>query len=115
VAVCIVTETEPVKLPPLGLIVGVATVGVIVGELTVRLNVVVFVTPPPAAVTVMVELPAGVEPLVLIVSVEEQVGLQLAAENEAVAPDGRPEVKKEVASGTPELRVAVRVFVTDCP
>jgi hypothetical protein len=114
VAVCKVTETELVKLPPLGLIVGVAAV-VTVGELTVRLNVVVFVTPPPAAVRVMVELPAGVEPLVLIVSVEEQVGLQLAAENEAVAPDGRPEVKKEIASGTPELRVAVRVFVTDCP
>jgi len=92
-----VTETEPVKLPPLGLIVGVATVGVIVGELTVRLNVVALVTPPPVAVTAMVELPAGVEPLVLIVRVEEQVGLQLAEEKEAVAPLGRPEVEKETA------------------
>jgi hypothetical protein len=91
-----VTETEPVKLPPLGLIVGVATVGVIVGELTVRLNVVALVTPPPVAVTVMVELPAGV-PLVLIVRVKEQVGLQLAEEKEAVAPLGRPEVEKETA------------------
>jgi len=58
VTVCSVTETESVKLPPLGVIVGAATVGVIVCELTVRLtvrlNVVVFVTPPPVPVTVIV-------------------------------------------------------------
>jgi hypothetical protein len=83
-----------VKLPPLGVIVGVDTVGVIVGELTVKLNVVVLGTPPPIAVTVMVELPAGVEPLVLMVKVEEQVGLQLAGENEAVVPAGSPEPEK---------------------
>jgi hypothetical protein len=94
--VCIVTETEPVKLPPLGLIVGVATVGVVVGEFTVKLNVVVLVTPPPVAVTVMVELAAGVELLVLIVKVEEQVGLQLAGENEAVVPVGSPEPEKVI-------------------
>ena len=84
--VCSVTETEPEKLPPLGLIVGVATVG----KLTIKLNVVVLVTPPPVVVTTMVELPAGVEPVVLIVNVEEQVGLQLVEENEAVAPEGKP-------------------------
>jgi len=78
-------------------IVGVATVGVTGGELTVRVNVVVFITPPTAAVTVMVELPAAVEPLVLIVSVEEQVGLQLFEDNEAVAPRGRPAVEKDTA------------------
>ena len=72
---------------------GVATVG----KLTVRLNVVVLVTPPPDAVTVMVELPAGVELLVLMVSVEEQAGLQLVEEKEAVAPVGRPEAEKETA------------------
>jgi hypothetical protein len=86
VTVCSVTETEPEKLPPLGLIVGVATVG----KLTIKLNVVVLVTPPPVVVTTMVELPAGVEPVVLIVNVEEQVGLQLVEENEAVAPEGKP-------------------------
>jgi hypothetical protein len=86
VAVCNVTETEPVKLPPLGLIVGVATVG----KLTVRLNEVVRVTPPPAADTVMAVVPVGVEPVVLMVKVEEQVGLQLAEENEAVDPEGKP-------------------------
>ena len=40
---------------------------------------------------------AGVEPLVLIVSVEEQVRVQLAEEKEAVAPLGRPEVEKATA------------------
>ena len=92
-AVCNVTETELVKLPPLGLIVGVATVG----KLTVKLNEVVRVTPPPAADTVMADVPAGVEPLVLIVNVEEQVGLQLEEEKEAVAPPGNPEVEKVTA------------------
>jgi hypothetical protein len=77
-------------------IVGVTTV-VIVGRLTVKLNVVVLVTPPPDAVTVMVELPAAVELLALIVTVEEQVGLQLAEENEAVAPVGKPEAENVTA------------------
>ena len=92
-AVCNVTETELVKLPPLGLIVGVATVG----KFTVRLNEVVRVTPPPAADTVMADVPAGVEPLVLIVNVEEQVGLQLAEEREPVVPAGNPEAEKVTA------------------
>jgi hypothetical protein len=77
---------EPVKLPPFGLIVGVATVG----KLTVRLNEVVRVRPPLVADTAMADVPAGVEPLVPMVKVEEQVGLQLGAENEAVDPAGKP-------------------------
>ena len=85
-ALCKVTEVELVKLPPLGLIVGVATVG----KLTVRLNEVVRVSPPLIADTVMADVPAGVALPVLIVNVEEQVGLQLGAENEAVDPDGKP-------------------------
>jgi hypothetical protein len=68
-----------------------------VGKLTVKPNVVVLVTPPPVAVTVMLELPAGVEPLVLMVRVEEQVGLQLAEEKEVVAPAGSPETENETA------------------
>ena len=68
-----------------------------VGKLTVKLNVVVLVTPPPVAVTVMVELPAGVELLVLMVRVEEQAGLQLVEEKEAVAPVGKPEAEKVTA------------------
>ena len=77
--------------PPLGEITRGAA------RLTFRLNVVVFVKPPPDAVTVMVELPAGVEPLVLMVRVEEQAGLQLVEEKEAVAPVGRPEARKVTA------------------
>ncbi len=68
-----------------------------VGKLTVKLNVAVLLTPPPVAMTVMLELPAGVELLVLMVSVEEQAGLQLVEENEAVAPVGKPEAEKVTA------------------
>jgi len=93
VTVCKVTETDPVKLPPLGLIVGAATVG----KLTVRLNELVRVTPLPAADTVTADVPAGVEPVVLIVNVEEQVALQLAGEKPAVAPTGSPEAEKVTA------------------
>jgi len=89
VAVCIVTDSGVVKLPPLGLIVGIATVA----ALTVRLKVVVLLTPPPVAVTVMVEFAAGVEAVVLMVRVEEHVGVQ-EAEKEAVVPEGRPEAEK---------------------
>ena len=80
----------------MGVIVGAATV-VIGGRLTVKLNVVVLVTPPPDAVTVTLELPVAVELVVLILSVEEQLGLQLAEENDAVAPAGKPEAEKLTA------------------
>jgi len=66
--------------------VGVATVG----KLTVRLNDVVRVTSPSVADAVIADVPADVEPVVLITNVEEQVGLQLAEEKEAVAPEGKP-------------------------
>ena len=88
-AVAIDTETEPVKLPPLGLIVGVAAVG----KFTIRLNDVVRVTPPPLADTVMSEVPAAVAPLALSVIVEEQDGVQPPGENEAVAPEGNPDAE----------------------
>lgn len=82
------------KLPLLGVIVGVAAVG----KFTVRLKEVVRVTPPPVADTVTVDVPAGVVPaVVLIVNVDEQVGVQLADENEAVAPEGNPEAENITA------------------
>jgi hypothetical protein len=81
------------KFPPLGVMTGVATVC----RLTFKLNAVVFDIPPPDAATVIVELPAGVELLVLMVSVEEQLGLQLVEEKEAVAPEGSPDTEKETA------------------
>ena len=91
--------------------VGVATVG----KLTVKLNAVVLVTPPPDAVTVTVEVPAGVEPLVLMVSVEEQLGLQLLGEKEAVAPEGSPEAEKVSGCPLPETNVALMALVTEDP
>jgi hypothetical protein len=93
VVVCIDTDTEPKKLPPLGVIVGVVTVG----RLTVRLKEVVLVIPPPVAVIVIVDVPAGVALLVLMVKVVEQAGLHEADENDPVAPEGRPETEKETA------------------
>ena len=74
--------------------IGVATVG----KFTIRLNDVVRVTPPPLADTVMSEVPAGVVPaVVLMVNVEEQVGVQLGNENEALAPAGKPEAENVTA------------------
>ena len=112
VADAIVTDTEPVKLPPFGLIVGVATVG----NATVRLNVVVLVTPPPTADTVIVEVPAGVVPaVVLIVNVEEQVGLQLADEKDALAPAGNPDAEKVTACAFPDSIVASILLLAGKP
>jgi len=67
------------------------------GAFTVIVKLVVLVTPPPVAVTVTVKLPTVVDPLVLIVRVEEQVGLQEAEEKEAVVPAGKPEAEKTTA------------------
>jgi hypothetical protein len=93
--VAIVTETELVKLPPFGVIVGVATVG----SETVRLNVVVRFKPfPVGADTVMGKVPAGVVPAVVLrVNVEEQVGAQLGEEKDPVTPAGKPEAENVTA------------------
>jgi hypothetical protein len=40
-------------------------------------------------------LPAGVDPLVLTVSVGEHVGVQETEEKAAVAPEGKPETVNE--------------------
>src|SRR5258706_1185089 len=105
VAAAIVTATEFVKLPPLGVIVGVATVSV-TGALTVSVNVVVLVTPPPLALTMTVELPAGVALAVLMVIVEEQVGLHEAAEKDPIAPDGNPDTVNATVWLLPTANVA---------
>jgi hypothetical protein len=85
-------ETELVKVPPLGLINGVATVA---GAVTLRVNAVVFVTPPPVAVTEIGKLPGGVEAVVLMLKTVEQLGLQEGNEKDVVAPAGTPEALKE--------------------
>jgi hypothetical protein len=51
---------------------------------------VVFVIPLPVAVTTRGKVPVGVEAVVVMVKVVEQVGLQVVGENKAVAPVGRP-------------------------
>ena len=86
-----------------------------VGKLTNKVNVVVLVTPPPVVVTVMVELPAGVEPVVLMVNVEEQVGLQLAEENEAAAPEGKPATAYVTGCVLPDTNAALIVLLTEEP
>ena len=86
------TETDPEKLPPLGVIVGVATMS---PNETARVKVVVLITLPPLAVMVIAKFPAGVAVVVLMFSTVEQAGLQEGDANEAVAPVGKPETLKE--------------------
>ena len=64
---------------------------------TLSVKAVVLLTPPPVDVTVIGKLPAGVDPLVLIVNTVEQVGLQEVEENDSVAPEGSPETLNETA------------------
>ena len=55
---------------------GAGVGGLTAGEFTVKVKLVVLVAPPPVLVTVIVEVPAGVEAAVAMVKVREQVGLQ---------------------------------------
>jgi hypothetical protein len=50
-------------------------VAVEAAEMTVRLKLVVFVTPPPVPVTVIVRVPVGVDVEVAMFKLREQVGL----------------------------------------
>jgi hypothetical protein len=75
-----------------------------------------LVIPPPAADTVIGKVPAGVVPaVVLIVNVEEQVGLQLGEENEAVAPAGKLEAENVTDCELPDTNVAVIELVVEEP
>src|SRR5207237_943594 len=85
------------------------------GAVTVRVKLVVRVTPPPLPVTVMVAGPVGVLAEVVRVRVVEHVGVHEEAEKEAVAPGGSSDVEKVTDRELPETRVAVMVFVTDEP
>jgi hypothetical protein len=86
-----------------------------VGKLTVKLKDVVRVTPPPVADTVIVEVPAAAAPLALSVIVEEQLGVQLDEEKEAVTPDGNPDAENVTACALPETKVEVIRLDTDEP
>ena len=48
-----------------------------------------------AAYLLLRDMPAGVDPLVMTVSVDEHVGVQEAEEKAPVAPAGKPEVVNE--------------------
>src|SRR6266508_3366851 len=114
VAVAMVTETELVKLPPLGVIVGVAPVNETAAA-TLRVKAEVLVAPPPVEVTVTEKLPAGVDRLVAIVRTVEQEGLQDVEEKEAVAPEGSPEAEKETGCVEAEVKLAMIELVTEEP
>jgi hypothetical protein len=70
-------------------------VPIVTANVTLRVNTVVLVTPPPVDVMVIGKLPAGVEPVVLMFNTVEHAGVQEAAEKVAVAPDGSAETLKE--------------------
>ena len=101
--VCVTEETELKVMA-----------GNVVSEM-VRVKEVVLVVPPPMAVTVIVELPRGVEAGVVIVRVVEQLGLQETGEKEAVAPVGNPVAEKLREAGVPVVRVAVIVVWVELP
>ena len=67
------------------------------GPVTLSVRAVVFVTPPPLAVTVRGKLPVGVEAFVLIVNFVEHTGLQEREEKAVVAFDGAPETLNDTA------------------
>jgi hypothetical protein len=56
----------------------------------------------------MGKLPTGVDGVVEIVSMEEQLGLHDGADKLALAPEGKPDTAKLTVCALPETRVAVR-------
>jgi hypothetical protein len=95
----------------LGVIVGVATVG----RPTARLKEVVLFMPAAAAVMMIVDVPAGVDGLVLMLRVVEHAGLHEADENEAIAPEGTPDTENNTACVTPEVKDALIELKVDEP
>jgi hypothetical protein len=106
------TGIESEKLPPLGVMVGVATVR---ASVTLRVKAVVLITPPPVDVTVIGKLPAGVAPVVLIVNTVEHAGVQEADEKDAVAPEGTPDVENEINWLVADATLAVIELATEEP
>ena len=85
--------------------------------MTVRANVVVWVTPPPVAVTVTFAVPVAAVLLAVNVRVEFplpgaaiELGLKLA-----VTPEGRPETDRETAALKPLLTEVETVLLPDPP
>ena len=85
------------------------------GAFTVKVKAVVWEREPAVPVTVIVDVPVGVDAAVVRVNVEEHVGLHDAGENAAVVPVGRPEAENVTDCAVPDTRVAVIVLDTACP
>lgn len=66
------------------------------GALTINVNCVVLVSPPPVPVTVIMGDPVGVEDEVVIVKVLEKVGFPENGLNEQEAPEGTPLVQDKL-------------------
>ncbi len=81
--------------------------------MTTRLNVVVRLSGVP--VTVIRKVPVGVDALVAIVRVGEQVGEQDDGVKVGVAPLGRPAALKLTAWVLPAVRLAVIVLEPEVP
>src|SRR3954470_17143912 len=64
---------------------------------------------------VTVDVPAGVPADVVIVAVVLQGGEQLAGENAAVAPEGKPDAPKVMVCAVPDASAAVTTAVVDAP
>jgi hypothetical protein len=82
---------------------------------TVSVNDTVCDREPEVPVTVTVDEAAGVDGDVVIVSVDEQLGVHDPGDKAAVAPDGSPEAEIETDCAIPETVVTVMELVTDCP
>src|SRR5206468_7648975 len=76
---------------------------------------VVLGIPPAVPVTVMVEVPVGVDAVVEMVRAVEQVGEHVAGKNDAVALVGNPAAEKDVDCVVPEMSVALMVLETAAP
>jgi hypothetical protein len=63
----------------------------------------------------MGKVPAGAELVVVMVSVEEQLGPQAVVESDELAPLGSPETERETCWPLPDLSVALIVFCTGAP
>src|SRR5512132_2280829 len=79
-------------------------------KVVVRLGVLALVP-----VTVIVDVPGAAPAAAVIVTVVEQVGLQVAAENVAVTPAGSADSEKATGCVVPLRSVAVMVVVPEAP
>ena len=87
----------------------------VTGSDTVSLKEVERDTPPSLPVTPIGNVPVGVELLVDIVRVEEQVGLQDTLEKDELTPLGNPDTEKEIGLPLPDLSAALITFCAEDP